>query len=59
MTPAESKSQFERFVSDAGCSCTIETLDVAEAIRLMLAHYRQVRAADCPLDEDGDMLLFQ
>jgi hypothetical protein len=37
----------------------LETLNPADAIRFMLRFYRDTRAADCPLDEDGDMLLFQ
>jgi len=30
-----------------------------EAIRHMLGFYRQIRASGCPVEEDGDMLLFQ
>ncbi len=37
----------------------IEQLSAAEAIDLMASFYREVRADDCDLDADGDMLLFQ
>jgi hypothetical protein len=57
MNPSESKSRFEQFVADSAGS--VATLAAADATRLMLAFYRQVRAPDCPLDEDGDMILFQ
>jgi hypothetical protein len=57
MNPSESKSRFEQFVAGSGGSVT--KLTAADAIRHMLAFYRQVRALDCPLNEDGDMILFQ
>ena len=57
MNPSESKACLEQFVADSGHS--IATLTAADATRVMLAFYRQVRAAGCPLDEDGDMVLFQ
>ena len=57
MNPSESKSRFEQFVAD---SCgSVAGLTPADATRLILAFYRQVRATDRPLDEDGDMILFQ
>ncbi len=37
----------------------IEQLSAAEAIDLMAAFYREVRADDCDMDAGGDMLLFQ
>ena len=37
----------------------INQLSAADAIELMAAFYREVRADDCTLDADGDMLLFQ
>ena len=37
----------------------ISELTLAQGIRLMLDFYRDVRAENCNLDEDGDMLLFQ
>jgi hypothetical protein len=57
MQPSDSKDRFERFINESGSS--LAGLTAADASRLMLAFYRQVRAADCPLDERGDMLLFQ
>ena len=57
MKPSDSQSRFEQFVADSGSS--VATLAAPDAIRLMLAFYRQVRAANCLLDQDGDMLLFQ
>lgn len=38
---------------------TLPELTLAQGIRLMRDFYRDVRADDCKLDEDGDMLLFQ
>jgi hypothetical protein len=57
MSPSESRSRFEQFVADAGSS--VATLSAQNAARLMLAFYRQMRADNCPLDADGDMILFQ
>lgn len=57
MRPSESKDRFEKFITDSGSSLAALTAD--EATRLMLAFYRDFRAADCPPDERGDMLLFQ
>lgn len=37
----------------------IDQLSALESIDLMAAFYREVRADDCDLDVDGDMLLFQ
>ncbi len=42
---------------DAGRS--LAGLSPAEGIQLMLDFYREVRFDGCPLEEDGDMLLFQ
>ena len=38
---------------------TLETLTPAAGIELMLRFYEEERVDRCPLDEDGDMLLFQ
>ncbi len=57
MQPSDSKARFEKFITDSGS--LLAALTAAEATRLMLAFYRSVRAANCPLDESGDMLLFQ
>lgn len=37
----------------------LDSLSPSEAIELMVAFYTEVRAEDCNLDADGDMLLFQ
>lgn len=57
MNPSQSKQRFEQFVATIGCS--LATLSAPDAVRLMLAFYRQVRVANCQLDQDGDMLVFQ
>lgn len=57
MQPSESKPQFEQFVAAAGSSAA--ALAPSEAVRLMLAFYRQVRAEGCSFDTNGDMVLFQ
>jgi hypothetical protein len=44
-------------VADSGAA--VATLSAQDATRLMLAFYRQIRADNCPLDADGDMVLFQ
>lgn len=38
---------------------SLESLDPNSGVDLMLGFYKQVRAEGCPLDRDGDMLLFQ
>jgi hypothetical protein len=57
VNPSWSKSRFEEFITNSGFS--VATLRAADATRLMLVFYREVRAADCPLDDNGDMVLFQ
>jgi hypothetical protein len=57
MQPADSQNRLEHLITSGGR--TLATLTAAEAIRFMLAFYRDVRADNCPLDEEGDMLLFQ
>jgi hypothetical protein len=57
MNPSESQSRFEQFVAASGAS--VATLTAPDATRLMLAFYEQVRADNCPVDQDGDMILFQ
>ena len=57
MQPSESQSRLEKLIADSGSS--LSALTAAEAIRFMFAFYREVRAANCPLKENGDMLLFQ
>lgn len=57
MRPSDSETEFRRFIATTGAS--LVALDAAAAIRLMLAFYRGFRADDCPIDENGDMLLYQ
>jgi hypothetical protein len=51
------KSRFLKRLEAAGQS--LGTLTPAVGVEAMLAHYAEERADGCPLDEDGDMLLFQ
>lgn len=37
----------------------LDSVTPAEALELAVAFYREVRAEDCDVDADGDMLLFQ
>ena len=57
MKPKSAKKEFEKFISDAGNA--VASLSPEQAVSLVLNFYEQVRAEDCPLDEDGDMLLYQ
>ena len=57
MKAKSSKLELERSIQQAGSE--LLALTPAEGIRHMLEFYRQVRVENCPLDEDGDMLLFQ
>ena len=57
MDPADSATRLRQQITAAGR--TVETLTTEEAVGFMLDFYRQVRADDCLLDEEGDMLLFQ
>lgn len=57
MIGREARIQFERFLTDRGVA--IARLTVDEAFGIMVAFYKDVPADDCPIDDDGDMLLFQ
>jgi hypothetical protein len=57
MKPITAKAEFEKFVRKSGT--TIARLAPENGIRLMLEFYKQIRADNCPIDEDGDMLLYQ
>lgn len=50
-------ARFREFA--AGRAAVIDQLSALKAIDLMAAFYREVRANDCDLDADSDMLLFQ
>ena len=55
--PITAKSEFEKFISQSGAK--IATLTPAVGIYLMFEFYKQIRADNCPVDEDGDMLLYE
>ena len=57
MLAAEAQQEFERFLAASGAR--VVDLDVPSAVEAMLAFYAGVRAEDCDLDQDGDMLLYQ
>jgi hypothetical protein len=57
MKPKDAKKQLAARVKDAGLK--LAKLTPAEGIPLMLEFYKDLRADDCELDNDGDMLLYQ
>ena len=57
MIPKNAKTEFEKRIKQS--SVSTGSLTPAQGIRLMLDFYHDVRADDCELDNDGDMLLFQ
>jgi hypothetical protein len=57
MTPENAIVELEKRIAQSGRS--LSELTPAEGIELMLDFYRDVRVEGCPLEEDGDMLLFQ
>jgi len=57
MKPITAKAEFEKFIRESGT--TIDALAPANSIRLILEFYKQIRADNCPITEDGDMLLYQ
>lgn len=57
MKPHEAQTRFKKLIIDSGK--LLPAFSAADAISFMLTFYREVRAVDCPLDEDGDSLLFQ
>lgn len=57
MIPENAKAELEKRIELA--STPMSELTLAQGIRLMVDFYRDVRADNCKLDEDGDMLLFQ
>jgi hypothetical protein len=57
MKPITAKAEFEKFASQSGATIAALTPDVG--IHLMLKFYQQIRADNCPIDQDGDMLLYQ
>lgn len=57
MHSSEAKTRFEAFLASRGE--VVALLTPRRGIEAMLAFYGDVRAMDCDLDNDGDMLLFQ
>lgn len=57
MRPGNSEIEFRQFIKSAGKS--LEAVSGADAVRLALDFYSQVRCEDCDLDNSGDMLLYQ
>jgi len=57
MKPENAKAELEKRIEQAGTP--MADLTLAQGVRLMLDFYHEVRAENCKLDEDGDMLLFQ
>lgn len=57
ITAAQAKEAFESRLSEAGA--TLESLDPETAVGVMARFYRDVRASDVALEDDGDMLLYQ
>jgi len=57
MKPESAKKEFEKFISSAGN--VVKSLTPEQAVNLVSEFYERFRADDCPLDEDGDMLLYQ
>jgi hypothetical protein len=55
MHPADSASTFQAALAASGM--TVEKLDAAGALAQMTAFYRDVRAENCIMDEEGDTLL--
>jgi len=53
----DTPATFEQRLDSSGL--VVANLSVRDAVAQMLSFYRDVRVADCPLDADGDMLLFQ
>jgi hypothetical protein len=57
MKPRAAKTRFLKRLEAAGQS--LDALTPAAGVEAMLAYYAEERADGCPLDEEGDMLLFQ
>jgi hypothetical protein len=57
MKPKDAKKVLAARIKDSGGK--LAALTPVEGIRHMIDFYKEIRAHDCPLDEDGDMLLYQ
>ncbi|MFN0056543.1 MAG: hypothetical protein ACKV0T_30725 [Planctomycetales bacterium] len=57
MKPRKAKTRFLKRLEAAGRS--LNALTPVAGVEAMLTYYTEERADGCPLDQDGDMLLFQ
>jgi hypothetical protein len=57
MLAVNARDEFDEYVAAAGLS--LDGMMPVEATEIMQAFYAEVRADDCDMDADGDMLLFQ
>lgn len=57
MNAHAARETFERLLTEEGF--TLERLTLPQGLAAMFAFYRNQRAEDCPVDADGDMLLYQ
>ena len=55
--PSDSEAEFREFIATGGGP--VASMRANDAVRFALQFYREVRADDCPLDDKGDMLLYQ
>jgi hypothetical protein len=57
MKSSDALHEFERMLKARGRS--IDSLSASDGVEAMLDFYRTIRADDCAIDTDGDMLLCQ
>ena len=57
MKPSRSAKEFKKFAESSGKR--ISEVSASDAVELMLEFYRKIRATNCPIDDNGDMLLYQ
>ena len=57
MKPANAKYNFENFIKKSKFS--FDELTLAYGIDLMFDFYGQIRADNCPVNKNGDMLLYE
>jgi hypothetical protein len=57
MNTEDSKIEFENFIEQKGF--VINKLMLADGMDLMLEYYKGIRVGNCPIDKNGDMLLFE
>ncbi|MBA3037737.1 MAG: hypothetical protein FP814_14755 [Desulfobacterium sp.] len=57
MKPSISAKEFKKFIESSDKS--ISDISPANAVELTLEFYRKFRAINCPMDDNGDMFLYQ